>query len=423
MNILFCCQFYSPSVGGVQEVIKQLAERLVEREHQVTVVTTKLAMRNFDTLNGVVIKDFNIKGNWVDGMAGEMELYQEYISNGIFDVIMIYAAQQWTFDALWPVLDKINAYKVFIPCGFSSLYEPRYAKYFQELPDVLRKFNHLIFHASKYRDIDFARKHSIERFTVIPNGASKSEFDVVIDPMFRGRHGIPEQSFLFLTVGSFNGMKGHKEAVNAFAKIKLNKNQHATLILNGNEVHRSEKDLSSLLGKIIGLVKIHGLFHTLKQVIRKIIRASASPRNIGESINKSQANKQVLITDFCRKELNQAFMSANLFVFASNIEYSPLVLFETVAAGTPFLTVNVGNAIEIAEWTEAGVICPSEIDTKYFTQVDENVLAALMTELMNNKALLEDLGSKGRQNWLEHYTWEKIAVQYEQIFEQLLQEK
>jgi glycosyltransferase involved in cell wall biosynthesis len=422
MKIVFCCQFYAPSVGGVQEVIRQIAERLAERGHQVTVATTKLPMRDFDSLNGVVIKEFDAKGNQVSGMTGEIEKYQVYISGGDFDVVMIYASQQWTFDALWPVLDKIRFSKVFVPCGFSSLFETGYAKYFQVLPDVLKKFDHLIFHASKYRDIDFVRKYGIETFSVIPNGASEVEFNVSIDPMFRVRHKIPEQSFLFLTVGSFTGMKGHKELINAFAKMKLPEHQHATIILNGNEVHGLENNWRMVFEKLIGLIKIHGLFYALKQVIEKMIGMGISPQSIGESINQSQANKLVLITDLPRKELTQAFMSADLFVFASNIEYSPLVLFEAAAAGTPFLTVNVGNAAEIAQWTGAGVMCPSVMDTKFYTQVDENLLAQAMTALMEQKDLLESLGASGKLNWQKYYTWGKITDQYEQLFDKLKQQ-
>lgn len=419
MRILFCCQFYAPSVGGVQEVIRQIADRLVTRGHQVTVATTKLSTRDFDTLNGVVIKGFDVKGNWVSGMTGEVREYQEYVLGGNFDVVMIYAAQQWTFDALWPVLDKVAFSKVFVPCGFSGLYEHGYAKYYQEIPGVLRKFDSLIFHASKYRDIDFVREHGIEKFSVIPNGASEVEFDVDADSTFRLRHGIPEQSFLFLTVGSFTGMKGHLELVNAFARMKFSENQHATLILNGNEVKRLERGVGDISKKFIGLVKIHGLAYALMQVIKKMNGSSASPRNVGEFINKSQANKLVLVSDFPRKELTQAFMAADLFVFASNIEYSPLVLFEAAAAGTPFLTVNVGNAAEIAQWTGAGVMCASEVDTKGYTRVDEEVLAKSMSALMEQKDLLENLGATGKRNWHQQFTWGKVTEQYERLFHQL----
>ena len=113
-------------------------------------------------------------------------------------------------------------------------------------------------------------------------------------------------------------------------------------------------------------------------------------------------------------------MAADLFVFASNIEYSPLVLFEAAAAGTPFLSVNVGNATEIAQWTGAGIICPSSIDAKGYTKVDEKVLAKTMAALMEQKERLKSLGAIGKRNWQDHYKWENIVRQYEHTFEQLV---
>ena len=37
LSILLACEFYAPSVGGVQEVMRQIAERLVDRGHSVIV--------------------------------------------------------------------------------------------------------------------------------------------------------------------------------------------------------------------------------------------------------------------------------------------------------------------------------------------------------------------------------------------------
>lgn len=415
MRILFACQFYAPSVGGVQEVIRQIAERLVLRGHQVTVVTTTLPMRDLKTINGVAIEEFAISGNYVSGMNGDVKAYQEYVCGGEFDVIMIYAAQQWTFDALWPVMNEITFSKVFVPCGFSGLYEPGYKKYFQEIPCVLKQFDHIIFHASKYRDIDFVRELGIENFSIVSNGASEIEFDIDADPLFRFRNGIPEKSFVFLTVGSFTGLKGHQQLFDAFSRMNVPENQHVTLLLNGNHVERLERGFDGLLNKLIGFSKTHGLLYLLCQVAKKIIGLTGSSENFRNFLNSQKTNKMILVTDFPRSELVQAFISSDLFVFASNIEYSPLVLFESAAAGTPFLTVDVGNAIEIAKWTGAGVLCPSIIDSKGYTRVNECVLAKSMSDLMLQRDFLQNIGAAGKRNWKERFTWMKVTDQYERI--------
>lgn len=72
MRILFCCQFYAPSVGGVQEVVRQLAEQLALRGNAVTIATTALPDRDFDMLNGVRVVEFAAAGNAVEGMSGDI---------------------------------------------------------------------------------------------------------------------------------------------------------------------------------------------------------------------------------------------------------------------------------------------------------------------------------------------------------------
>lgn len=405
MRILFCCEFYPPSVGGVQEVMRQIAERLVKRGHDLTVATTRLPSRDFNELNGVKIREFKVSGNLMRGMAGEVDQYQQFVTSGQFDVIMIKAAQQWTFDALWPVLDRFNARKVFIPCGFSGLFESRYEEYFRQMPEVLHKFDHLIFYASDYRDINFVKEHGFSNLSVIPNGASEIEFTVSPDPSLRKRLGIYQDDFLFLTVGSFTGLKGQNEVISAYAKVELE--CPSVLVVNGNSVSSPDGvSLQTTLKKYVkdGLRGL-GIIHDEKEQLVK--KASV--------IDEQQKQKKVLFTDLSRPELVHAFMAADLFVFASNVEYSPLVLYESAAAGTPFLSVPVGNAEEIAAWTGGGKICPAPRDSKGYTRADPAVLAEHMSRVAGDKDLLLRLGETGKKNWAEKYTWEKIALEYEKV--------
>jgi glycosyltransferase involved in cell wall biosynthesis len=403
--------------------MRQIAERLAARGHCITVATAQSPARNFDTLKGVRIKEFCVSGNTVGGMVGEIEQYRNYVIKGDFDVIMIKAAQQWTFDALWPVLYRIKAPKVFIPCGFSGLYEPAYAAYYRQMPDILRKFDHLIFYASAYRDIDLARAHGLENFSIIPNGASELEFNAAADPSFRTRHNISDSSFLFLTVGSFTGIKGHLELAKAFAVMELDQDAHATLILNGNKLPLWDNNLGGFWNKFISSVRIDGLASTFEKIFTKALGTMVTPQDVMRLVNRTQLNKQVLLTDYPRHDLIQAFMSSDLFVFASNVEYSPLVLFESAAAGTPFLTVPVGNAEEIAQWTGGGVVCPASRDAKGYTRVDPSELARYMSRLVRDEALRKKLGTEGRRNWQVKFTWDKISREYEAIFLRLLEER
>lgn len=108
-------------------------------------------------------------------------------------------------------------------------------------------------------------------------------------------------------------------------------------------------------------------------------------------------------------------MAADLFVFASRIEYSPLVLFEAAAAGTPFLTVPVGNADEIVRWTGGGLLCEAAKDNRGYTRVDPEILAVAMARCMNDREGLIRLGTTARERWRKYFTWKIVAGYYEDI--------
>jgi len=489
MRLLFCCEFYFPSVGGVQEVMRQIAERLVRRGHDVTVATTSLENRSVTEHNGVKIAEFGVTGNLVRGMDGEVERYREFVRNFQCDAILIKAAQQWTFDALWPDLRHIAARKVFIPCGFSGLFEPSYVDYFKAMPDVLRKFDHLIFYAENYRDTDFARQHGLTQFSILPNGASEIEFEVPVDTTFRQRHGIPEDSSVLLTVGSLTGVKGHRELLEAFVRLRT-KRRHVTFIMNGNPPPKPMVVKEDGAPAVIGggenapevpsrplpvWVRARGIFaeEGLQGIRTRIVRRSqiwsgrlqrggllagrmqrvlaeegwmgvrvrvlarlgprleksgllrylpASAREYANPLafwiavaQEQTAGKQLIIAAYSRDELVQAYKAADLFVFASNIEYSPLVLFEALAAGTPFLSVPVGNAEEITNWTGGGMICPASKDERGYTRVAPTLLAREIAKAIENPEQLESLGQAGHTAWRERFTWDAIAARYEAL--------
>ena len=79
MKILHTVEFYYPSVGGAQEVVRQISERLVKLGHDVTVATTKLPERKIATHNGVKIVGFDISGRAATGYGGkDIEKYKKF---------------------------------------------------------------------------------------------------------------------------------------------------------------------------------------------------------------------------------------------------------------------------------------------------------------------------------------------------------
>jgi L-malate glycosyltransferase len=413
LKVLLACELYYPSVGGVQEVMRQIAERLVAVGHDVTVATRHLPGRSARTHAGVYIEEFCINGNMVVGLQGapdEIDRYRSYVLGQDYDILMIKAAQQWTFDALTPILKDIKKPKLFIPCGFSGLGDPRYATYFERMPEWLAQFDRVIFYASDYRDIRLARHAGLTNIEMLSNGADEREFDVTRDKSFRARYGIKKDAFLVMTVGSLTGFKGHEELAEAFAHCDFGA-RPASLLLIGNQALNESR-------------QTYGAKHFVRRLLGRF--RGAYPVPIEERLRRwisrinSMPNRHALLLDLPRSEVVQSYLNSDLFVLASKIEYSPLVLFEAAAAGLPFLSVPVGNAAEIARWTCAGEICPAPIDERGYTMPEVTNLARHIEALAAQRDRLATLSSNGRRAWKERYSWSAIFRRYEQVFQQCL---
>jgi glycosyltransferase involved in cell wall biosynthesis len=436
--------------------MRQIAERMAARGHDVTVATSRHLRRKSKVVNDVKIREFKAGGKMVYGLHGQIRKYREFVKTFDADAILLMAAQQWSFDALWPVLDDIKARKVFIPCGFSGLYDPDFAQYFRELPDVLRKFDHLVFNAEKYRDIDFVRNMGFDNFTVLPNGISEGDFEQEADGHFRQKLGIPDDAFLFLTVGNPIEAKGHRQVVDAFSRLETGGRSAVLLSIAGwpgngigsaggnrftSAAHRlmETAQLEGFLGlarlarrKFVNsrlstsarllwyIVRIEG-WDGIKQLVHRKLTRKSPPAPPLESIESmatrasAQPFKRVILTDLGRMDLIQAYLAADLFVFASRIEYSPLVLFEAAAAGTPFLTVPVGNADEIVRWTGGGILCEAAKDSHGYTHVDPGTLADVMARCMKDQERIKRLGATARERWRNYFTWKIVVGYYEDI--------
>ena len=421
MKILCCVEFFHPSVGGAQEVVKQLSSRFSKQGHQVTIATSYLPNRTSKKFSGVSINAFKVSGNLVNGMSGEYKNYQNYVVKSDFDVILIYAAQQWTFDALIEVIDKIKAKIFFVPCGYSGLYREEFQSYFKVLPSILTKFNACIYHAKQYRDYPFARKHKLKNSFFIPNGADLNEFKNIEQKKAKVKLGIPDDEYLFMTVGSLNGIKGHLEITRAFAKLNLN--APVTLLLNGNvQTTLSFSILSN--SKINYASKINLMFFNPRLFIfklkRKILNLYKRKQDLSlliKSINNKKygKNKTVMLLDLPREELINAYFASDIFLFASNIEYSPLVLYEACASGTPFISSDVGNAKEIAKWTKGGLIAKTTFHLSK-SYIDESDLNKKILKVLQDVRLANKLSVSGKKAIISKYNWDLISLRYLQLF-------
>jgi glycosyltransferase involved in cell wall biosynthesis len=246
-----------------------------------------------------------------------------------------------------------------------------------------------------------------------------------------------------MTVGSLTGLKGHIEVARAFENCNFPRTP-VCLLLIGNAPRplgfgrRFRPKLEKWVNDAKTMHQIGGPVRVAKWLLRPLLikmrlgwllrwlgYSATEPETLNNVLRRINAipGRQAVVADLPRGDVIQAYLNSDLFAFASRIEYSPLVLFEAAAAGLPFVSVPVGNATEIAEWTRGGVICAAPVDGRGYTQVDPAVLASKMEWLAAQPELLEQLSAEGRRNWEERFSWNTIFRSYERILEECLQRR
>lgn len=387
LRIAHCVESYAPALGGMAEVVRQLSERMVRVGHHVTVLTSKHPDRHASTLNGVEIRAFDVKGNALSGITGQAEVYVQALKDGAFDVVVFFAAQQWATDAVLPHLHAIKAKKVFVPTGFSGLHNTRWSAYYQRMPEHLAAMDLCVFHTENYQDVRFAREHGITKHVLIPNGAAEEEFGTLPAHDMRSELGIKATQPMILHVGSYTGAKGQKEAIQLFLQADT---QDAMLVLIGN-----------------GNAALKRLFEDHWRYF--IPRWKARLKN-----------KRILFLECDRSRTVSAMKQADLFLFPSLIECSPIVLFESVASGVPFLSSDAGNSAEIASWTHGGWIMRGSKDAAGFEVPDIKAGAAQLSDLLRDRSQLKAAGAAGKAAWKANFTWQRIAQRYTEEYQRLI---
>lgn len=367
MRILHTVQLYEPHKGGSEEVVRQISERLVAKGHDVTVATAQDPTRTFSELNGVQVASFDIKGNSTSGVHGDPEEYRSFVREFGADVILNYAAQIWTTDLSFDLLDGLTAKKVLVPCGY-LLDNPVFAEYYKALPAHLKRYDALVYMSRSYQDFRFGEQVGVgDKAVIIPNGASEEEFTAEV-PSFKEAMGI-KTPLMALAVSNHYHLKGHRRIIDAFIATG---HKDTTLVIIGE--HEGPPWANC--------------YYSCRL--------------------RSWMDRRIRILQGVPRELVvAAYKEADVFVLGSDIECAPLVIYEAMAAGTPFVSTDCGN---VKDNVTAGVIVDSM-----------SAMTEAIKTFLEDPGLRQAYGERGREKWMRDHTWSRIADQYEALYMKLVE--
>ncbi|MFC4321627.1 glycosyltransferase family 4 protein [Litchfieldia salsa] len=111
-------------------------------------------------------------------------------------------------------------------------------------------------------------------------------------------------------------------------------------------------------------------------------------------------------------KIHEWYSAADLFVCTSQWQ-EPLarVHYEAMAAGLPIVTTERGGNPEVISARENGVVIKNPEDPNGFVEA--------ITEVLSDKSLMTSMGKKGRDLALSQYTWDRVASQVLETWEEV----
>jgi glycosyltransferase involved in cell wall biosynthesis len=215
---------------------------------------------------------------------------------------------------------------------------------------------------------DFFQRHSLiprRKFTLIRNGIPLAKFLALPFPG-------ASAPFVFGTVGRLVPVKNQRLLLEAFALLAARRPGCRLEILGDGPLREELGAFSRSLG-IAGAVAFHGSSLEVPTFLRRL----------------------------------------NTFVLTSSSEGLPLTILEAMAAGLPVVATAVGGIPEIIRAADCGWLCEESLPQALATQL----AAAVDTREARS------IGGRGRQYVAQEHSLEKMAQDYEQLFQSILQEK
>lgn len=366
MKILITVNTYEPRRDGVQFVTKYLAEGLVKKGHEVHLLTSYSRDRENtrkDIINGVYVYRWDI---WTSHTIhhGDKEKYVKYIleNKDNYACLINVGTQTPYADWLFPVIDQVKIPKIlyihsiwdfkyhkvdfasFVSFAKKTWANMRWWIYYSKWGKAFKAYDNIVqLHEKDYSCETFKRKYNIDSF-IIENAAESNFFTDDIKQSL----SVPDK--YFINVANYMDVKNQRKILADFLNSDIQDNYELIFI---------------------GSIK------------------NAYYNSLVDYYNKSMSKKKVhFLTNVSREDIYTYVKKAAVFVMASKREAFPISITESMAAGVPWISSDVG----IVKYLPGGMIFNNE-----------EPLVKLMKKFSENDALRIEKGAEGKKYAMDHF--------------------
>lgn len=373
MKILITVGTFFPRMDGVQAVTEYLALGLIKKGHQVTIVTSSVPGEpNTDTYKGIDIIRLDVYTKYAL-YFGNKKSYQQRIielANGS-DVMINVCTQNALTDYLYPVLEKIHCKKVLHMHG---IYEFNWHKSdFNSVKSFAYKVWRDIRWNYLYRTRNFKKYDRIIQLNRFDTGYTyflknyNRKCDILenaADPAFADKDNFMKDDVYCICVANYIDRKNQEFILEAFYKASI---KNVKMIFIGS---RETGYLKYLIEKNKKLQNDYGL------------------------------REVKFLTEIDRDDIIEYVKGASVYLLGSTWEAFSISLIESMAAGVPFISTDVG----ISKYLPGGIVVNNTDEMTYWIE-----------NMINNPEIRRLLGSIGHEYYNNHLTIDEKVDQFERI--------
>ncbi|HUC90002.1 MAG TPA: glycosyltransferase [Patescibacteria group bacterium] len=354
---------YPPALGGMEKVVQILAKIQAKAGRKVAVLTSKQAAANVEKNDGPTVS--RLKTFTAANTRIMPSLPLKLLHLGRNDVVHLHFASAFAPEIVW-LMSKMKGFSYvahmhldFVPTGRFGFLVKFYKRFV--LKHVLRSAGAVVVFTEDQRTA-FSQRYgvAISKIEVIPNGVEEKFYSDTLRSLHKKTR--------LLFVGRLELQKNLPQLLRALKGVS--EQFETTLVGEGS----LEGDLKALVKEL-----------KLKNV---------------KFVGRADGQK-----------LLNYYKDADIFVLPSELEGMPLVLLEAMAMGLPIVATDVTGTRDVVEDDENGFLVPYG-DTEKFR--------AALLKTGSDKKLYEKLSRKSRI-MADKYSWDKVALQFEKLYEKILE--
>ncbi len=359
-KILLSCDYFYPSVGGVEVFMEDLGVHMMDLGYQVEVSARWLPERKFHTRKGLKIHSFKCDGLLEpNGDEAEREKFYNLIYDGGFDhVLMLTQPDNWVASALLHKRNSSTRLTLFPSINSMNVAEWSKSGRWDQVVQVIKDADQTV--AVTATGLDHSTLTNLGLDPIyLPHAIEKD----AAKTNFRKKHGLDPERPLLVMVANFWPVKNHSNLLRVLGRTQ----NDWQIVIIGNPI---------------------SAFRTYFEEVKEL----------------ADLDKRVcLIPGLSRPEAASAIRDADLLMIPSIGESAgPLVALQAMSYGTPWIATPNCNAVQ----DQAGGL---SVSLEQFPTAIEY--------LLTNKKVLSDLGRAGKKQWENSFTWEKIAPAFKSLLD------